>query len=43
MKNKNDQTKVAKRPYTSGMYLPNPSITGRMWHKVNFKAEYTWF
>ena len=25
------------------MYLPNPSATNRMLHKVNFLAEYTRF
>ena len=25
------------------MYLLNPSTMVRMWHKVNFWAEYNWF
>ena len=25
------------------MYLPNPTIMNMMEHKVNFKAEYSWF
>ena len=27
----------------SSVYLHNASVTVKMWHKVNFKAGYTWF
>ena len=25
------------------VYLPNPSSTGRVWHKVSFQTEWSWF
>ena len=25
------------------MYIPNPSTMDRLWHKVSFLAEYSWF
>ena len=31
------------RYFISGMYLSNPHHTSRMWHKVNFKAEFNRF
>ena len=31
------------RHFLSCMHLPNPSITDRMQHKVNFLAVYNWF
>ena len=31
------QPNISKETLLSSMYLPNPSATGRMWHKINFK------